>query len=228
MREYKIHLDGIEFFRFTEKELQLRKNMGLADRSFSTAGVRMEFETDSKEMLIKFSVKATMQRTYMALDVLVNGERIGSVRNSPEDELLGTFFAVNPYEWKDKVFEQKFELGDGTKKVSVYLPWNYVTCLKELSLDDGCFVKPSHRSKKILVLGDSITHGFDAICPSRSYASIITAKLDAEEYNKAIGGDKFTPEIADALELPLNTVKTKIRRAKAILLKMMDYSDELL
>ena len=35
-------------------------------------------------------------------------------------------------------------------------------------------------------------------------------------------------EIADALELPLNTVKTKIRRAKAILLKMMDYSDELL
>ena len=35
-------------------------------------------------------------------------------------------------------------------------------------------------------------------------------------------------EIADALEMPLNTVKTKIRRAKAILLKMMDYSDELL
>ena len=35
-------------------------------------------------------------------------------------------------------------------------------------------------------------------------------------------------EIADALEMPLNTVKTKIRRAKALLLKMMEYSDELL
>ena len=35
-------------------------------------------------------------------------------------------------------------------------------------------------------------------------------------------------EIADALEMPLNTVKTKIRRAKAQLLKMMEYSDELL
>ena len=35
-------------------------------------------------------------------------------------------------------------------------------------------------------------------------------------------------EIADELGLPLNTVKTKIRRAKAQLLKMMDYSDELL
>ena len=35
-------------------------------------------------------------------------------------------------------------------------------------------------------------------------------------------------EIADVLEIPINTVKTKIRRAKAQLLKMMDYSDELL
>ena len=35
-------------------------------------------------------------------------------------------------------------------------------------------------------------------------------------------------EIADSLEIPLNTVKTKIRRAKAMLLKMMDYSDEIL
>ena len=35
-------------------------------------------------------------------------------------------------------------------------------------------------------------------------------------------------EIADALDMPINTVKTKIRRAKAQLLKMMEYSDELL
>ena len=35
-------------------------------------------------------------------------------------------------------------------------------------------------------------------------------------------------EIADELDLPINTVKTKIRRAKALLLKMMEVSDELL
>ncbi len=35
-------------------------------------------------------------------------------------------------------------------------------------------------------------------------------------------------EIAEELDMPLNTVKTKIRRAKAQLLKMMDLSDELL
>ena len=35
-------------------------------------------------------------------------------------------------------------------------------------------------------------------------------------------------EIADELEIPINTVKTRIRRAKAMLLKMMELSDELL
>ena len=35
-------------------------------------------------------------------------------------------------------------------------------------------------------------------------------------------------EIADELDMPINTVKTRIRRAKAMLLKMMEVSDELL
>ena len=35
-------------------------------------------------------------------------------------------------------------------------------------------------------------------------------------------------EIAEALDIPINTVKTRIRRAKAMLLKMMEISDELL
>ena len=35
-------------------------------------------------------------------------------------------------------------------------------------------------------------------------------------------------EVAEALDIPINTVKTRIRRAKAMLLKMMAYSDELL
>ena len=34
-------------------------------------------------------------------------------------------------------------------------------------------------------------------------------------------------EIAEQLDLPINTVKTRIRRAKAQLLKMMEMSDEL-
>lgn len=35
-------------------------------------------------------------------------------------------------------------------------------------------------------------------------------------------------EIADALDIPINTVKTRIRRAKAQLMKMMEISDELI
>ena len=50
---------------------------------------------------------------------------------------------------------------------------------------------------------------------------------DVECFRRSISLENIQ-KIADALEMPINTVKTKIRRAKAMLLKMMDYSDELL
>lgn len=192
--------NGIRFHRFIESEEKaFTDNGGSLIKTFSTAGIRMEFETDSNSLYIKTSVEATLSRNYIAIDVLVDGKRVGTLRNSPEEELLGTFYAINPYEWKDKIFEKNFCLGNGTKKVTVYLPWSFVTYLKVIGVDDGSYIKPMPRSKKMLMLGDSITHGFDALCPSRSYASLITAKLDAEEYNKAIGGDKFYPAFAESL-----------------------------
>ena len=52
--------------------------------------------------------------------------------------------------------------------------------------------------------------------------------INQQEYDKWLIDNFGYKEISEALELPLNTVKTKIRRAKAQLLKMMEYSDELL
>ena len=51
--------------------------------------------------------------------------------------------------------------------------------------------------------------------------------LNYEEQAKQLNAES-AKEIADELDLPINTVKTKIRRAKALLLKMMEVSDELL
>ena len=51
--------------------------------------------------------------------------------------------------------------------------------------------------------------------------------IDEEKFKNVCDNFGYK-EISEALELPLNTVKTKIRRAKAQLLKMMEYSDELL
>lgn len=52
----------------------------------------------------------------------------------------------------------------------------------------------------MLVFGDSITHGYDALYPSNRYISRIANMLDAEEYNKAIGGEIYFPELAEENE----------------------------
>jgi lysophospholipase L1-like esterase len=49
----------------------------------------------------------------------------------------------------------------------------------------------------ILVLGDSITQGYDAVYPSQSYANKLAWALDAEIVNQAIGGEIFRPAILD-------------------------------
>jgi len=46
------------------------------------------------------------------------------------------------------------------------------------------------------VFGDSITQGYDALHPSNRYIAKIADKLGAEEFNKAIGGEMFFPELA--------------------------------
>ena len=52
----------------------------------------------------------------------------------------------------------------------------------------------------MLMLGDSITHGYDAISPSNSYASLVADMLDANAINKGIGGEVFWPQFAAMLD----------------------------
>ena len=58
-------------------------------------------------------------------------------------------------------------------------------------------VKPK---KKILVFGDSITQGYDALHPHKRYAARLADALNAEEINKAIGAEVFVPELAEICE----------------------------
>ena len=97
-------------------------------------------------------------------------------------------------------FSKTFELGEGIKKVCIYLPWSVSVEIRELSLDDNSFIKPVRPTKKMLMLGDSITHGYDALRPSKRYAAQIAEAFDAEEINKGIGGEMFFPPLAKARE----------------------------
>ena len=177
--------EGIQFHRFTEAQERGYDDLGNCQQ-YATAGVRLNFKTDSKILYMKVLPRQVCSRKFFAHDILVNGEFIGSLKNKTE-EIFGEF-------------EETFELGEGTKDVCIHFPWSVCSTLKEMSLDDGSFVEPVKNEKKVIIFGDSITQGYDAVNPMNRYAANLADALEAEEINKAIGGEAFCTWLAELKE----------------------------
>lgn len=186
----------VHFFRFTKEQAEAYKNYNddFYNKVFATAGIRLEFVTDSKKMFLEVDVCKGSSRNYFCHAVYVNGEHIGDLAS---------------YETNTGVFSKEFELGEGEKTVVIYFPWTVASKIVDLSLDDGATLAPVEKFCKMLQFGDSITHGYDAKAPAASYASLVTDALDAYSINKGIGGEIFFPtlsELKDDIEPDIITV----------------------
>lgn len=191
--------DGMHFYRFTQEQAAIyhKKRGGFCTNTLATSGIKLSFSTDSTTLKLCIGTKAMNSRNYFSADIFVNGKRIGDMRNFEEDQLPRKY-TTHPLPLGD--FSESFCLGDGNKDVLIHLPWSVETVLKDLSLDDGASFTPIIPGKKLLCFGDSITQGFDALHPSRRYTARLADYLGMEEYNKAIGGEIFLPEIANTKE----------------------------
>lgn len=191
--------NAIHFYRFTKQQEELYKNRNLSfyKKTFSTSGVQMRFRTNSQTLFLKTEVTDGSTRSYFSFEVFVNGEKIDDIKNFCESKLSGNYTAT---QFLVGDFSKKFYLGTGEKEVCIYFPWSVNATIKELAIDDDSFVTPVKPSKKMLVFGDSITHGYDALYPSNKYITKLANMLDAEEYNKAIGGEIYFPELAKEKE----------------------------
>lgn len=190
---------GISFHRFTEAQKELYKNRWLPFymRTLSPSGVRIRFRTDSETLQLIVGVSEATDRSYFAFDIFVNGEKCGALDNFSNVELPLDYTKV-PFQSGD--FSKKFYLGSGEKEVCIYFPWSVKVSLKALEIDEGAYVEPVKPGKKLLCFGDSITQGYDALYPSNKYISKLADALDAEEFNKAVGGDFFFPELVSEKE----------------------------
>ena len=186
--------DGIHFYRFTqEQEAFYAQFPGHYPVTFSTAGVRFRFRTNSPTLDLKLLINHVGARYYFALDVYVNGVFIGDIRNFEELELMRKYTLQ---EQPVGEFQKCFDLGEGEKEVTVYLPWNVETVLQEIALADGATITPTPPEKKLLCFGDSITMGHDALHTPRRYTAQLADYLGYAEYNKGIGGERFPPGLA--------------------------------
>ena len=144
--------------RFTDEQINLYKEYKggyFFNRALCSSGVRLTFNTNSTSLFIKGITSYGTSRTYYTFDVFLNDKLIDCIDNFlqkfPEDYI--------EQDLKLGEFEKRFNLGDGVKKVEVYLPFSVIVDFEEISLDDGAFIEPVKRKYKGLLFGDSITQG---------------------------------------------------------------------
>lgn len=187
------------FYRFTKEQESLYSKISddFHRKTFSTAGIRMVFQTDSSSLGLKVFTRPGSSRHFFSFDVFVDGKCIGYLDNFSEQELPANYTTA-PFPLGE--FEKTFALGTGLKIVTVYFPWSVAAALQEMTLDDGSILVPVKAPKRLLMFGDSITHGYDALRPSNHYSAQLSKLLNAEVINKAIGNEVFFPALAETVE----------------------------
>ena len=178
--------DGyLSFHRYTEEEYREytpHDREALALKMPATSCVHIVFSTDSDTLSLRVRFRQASGRLFGdAIDILVDGKLYSSLGNQGKAQ---------------SELSQRVELPKGEKRIHLVLPGLYSASLGELSLADGATFTAVKAKKRMLIYGDSITQGYDAEHPSKSYANQLALALDADAVCKAIGGEVFYPPLA--------------------------------
>ena len=171
------------FLRFLPKQAQAYRDAGNEDfyrKTFATAGVRLAFRTDAERLSFDYRFAYGSSRKFGYFDICVDGAIVAHTGLEEDDGARHHAEAV---------------LGPGEKDVEIYFPWSRQAFVSPLTLKGATFATPLRRPRTMLSFGDSITQGYDAHYPSLAYAEAIARLLDADNINKAIGGDRFFPAL---------------------------------
>ena len=172
--------DGkMRFFRFTPEMLEAWSEFDnvFTSRTRATAGIRLDFHTNSKHMALnieapaKFEVYINGLLRYTMEEVDTLSVDIDTPRGQPLDDA----------------------------HVTIYFPSHKHGCFSSLELDDGAYVKPHSFDRKILFLGDSITQGWDTVFDSLSFANKVSRYFNAESLIQGVGGACFFPQFLEPI-----------------------------
>ncbi len=180
--------DGIfTFHRFEAgaREHYAAHSAGFNGKAQASASICLDFMTNSDRFDVDFSVTYGSSRTYYYFDVCVDG----IIRKHLGEEKAWIKKGHISLKVSDYIAD------GGEHRITLWLPNLASAKLSNIELDDGATITPINYKKKLLCFGDSITHGYDAAFPSKSYVNRMTSHFDAFTVNQAIGGERFVPEI---------------------------------
>ena len=184
---------NIKFFRFGTEEQELYLKTDFFTKTFSTANIQLEFKTDGDFLNFVINASSATSRTYFSLDVFVNNKFAGRCKNFTQADEKSDY-TIKQFDLGE--FSKRLELGKGEKTVRIVFPWSVAIEIKSFEIENASYVIPVKKDKKMLVYGDSITNGYDALYSSGTYVSQLSEELNVEVYNKAIGGEVFFPDLA--------------------------------
>lgn len=172
--------NGLAFFKTTQKQVDAwtahSETLGL--RAKCPTGIRLDFETDSHYVEVKFS-------DAHRAEILINGLYAGVIDN-------GVIYKKLPC---------------GMNRVTVVFPsHDSVPILESVSLGDNAVFSPHVYDKKILFIGDSITQGWNSGIDCASYAWRTMLSLNADCVINGIGGAYYAPDTFDSIDFEPDTV----------------------
>ncbi|MBE6580403.1 MAG: SGNH/GDSL hydrolase family protein [Ruminococcaceae bacterium] len=173
------------FYRFSDRQMAYyeKTNTEFYIKSRCTASVRLEMVTDATALSFSYRAKKAATRRFCYFDLFVDGVMVAHEGKDPIDETTDTVALPLP---------------EGTHRIALYLPALFSFEMKDVTLTDATFATPVTKKLKMLAMGDSITHGYDAVYAALSYVNITADALDASVVNQAIGAEIFNPGLIDA------------------------------
>lgn len=185
--------DGyLYLLRFTkaQEDYYQKERPDFYKKTFCMSGIKLDFVTDSKNLIMKGVFMRAISRSYYSIEIFVDGKQRAVIDNYSNTQLQENY-PDQSFEVKD--LDACVELGEGKKRVTVYLPWSMAVKFSEISIDDGASVEPCEALKKVLAYGDSITQGHDTLRSHTHYAQMLCEALGYELVNRGIGAEIYRP-----------------------------------
>lgn len=184
---------GVSFSRFTQAENALYADTTFRIRCFTSAGIQLEFRTDATALTLKGVASGGFSRSFFSCDIFRDEELLGTLCNYDAACLPPDYTAA---EFPLGAFAGTYPLGAGMKTLRIVLPYSVEMVIQSLELENATCLIPVRPKKTALLYGDSITQGYDALNPSRTFAVRLSRFLQAEAFNKGLGGECFNPALA--------------------------------
>ncbi len=170
--------------RFTDEQTRVIAER-CANTPFYHAGMRLDFWTDAEALSMSFRCTRITSRIFLSIDVY------------EDDVLTYSYIEKNTFDNKTGAFTHNFEK-QGRKRVTVHLPYSAELAFDRIELEGESYIEPyTDYSGYIYMIGDSITHGYDAQISSQSYASIVMRRLNMDGINQGAAGYVFCDRSLD-------------------------------